>query len=107
VSIIPTPRITKMEKFYPIARQYATVGFVAITLGYSVPASYDKNPESYLYVLLLVFILLSLWGASLGLIPPRLVLSSHLSLSLFVSVSLSLYLSPSPALAQENLKSIA
>jgi hypothetical protein len=59
-----------MEKFYPIARQYATVGFVAITLGYSVPSSYDKNPESYLYVFFLIMILLSLWGASLGPLSP-------------------------------------
>jgi hypothetical protein len=42
------------------------VGLVSVVLGNTVPTNYNQNPESFLYVSMLIIILLALWGSYLG-----------------------------------------
>jgi hypothetical protein len=52
--------------YFPIFKQYFTVGLVSVVLGNTVPTNYNQNPESFLYVSMLIIILLALWGSYLG-----------------------------------------
>jgi hypothetical protein len=58
---------SKDKGYFPILKQYFTVGLVSVVLGNTVPTNYNQKPESFLYVSMLIIILLALWGSYLGL----------------------------------------